>query len=926
MLLILKLQKTNHPLMRKVYLPSCILGAALVSLALAGHAADVVLSPGSALPFDSGLESGFKIRTVQGPESPALANTLTRALKQLNGTLVDGTGNVVPNQALPGTLPDGSYTNLAVSFDVAASPVLGMAADLFPGIPGVSNHLQNFVVEAVAFVQLTAGTHTFGMAVSADRTDVNDDDGYVVFSGVNPRSVFATQVGGYERTVTQPFQSNQLNTNYFTFEAPVDGLYPFRVVYWQTGHGQNLTFFSVDPNNGQIRPINDPSSFDGVPAYFTASGAARANGPYVAEVSPLPGVSGILPTEPVQVLLVDGVNPINDSSVKMFLNNQPVTPQSVVRTGSKLAIRYNPSATRAATTNLIRLEFADTAGLAETNAWMFTSVAQQGVATVVTGQWDFDNGDLAATVGTPLAYFSPTAQAGTQFGLTTDFGIPDINGQIAAVMRVPGDLDRSIGYVMTHGIGANGGGQRVNQFTIIYDIYVEPSGPGAASLLQMNLGNGNDGDLFWQGNNFGQGTAGYNGTGQFTAGAWHRVIAAYDMAATPPVVTKYVDGIKQDDWTTGAGLDLPRRTMAATANLFRDGDQDERRVMYVNSVQVRSGKLSDGEMVALGGPQATGIPKTLPKADVAGQWDFERGDLSATAGKALAYFDPTYDGPSGSAAEKTQFGTTTSFGIPDIDGVPANVIRVPGELSRQIGYVMTHGIAPNGGGQRVNQFTISYDIYVEPSGPGAASLLQMNLGNGNDGDLFWQGNNFGQGGNGYNGTGQFTAGAWHRVSASYNMAAGTPVVIKYVDGIFQDNWTTGAGLDLPRRTMAATANLFRDGDQDERRVMYVNSVQIRSTPLSAADLAALGGPSAAGLPVTVPGDATPRLSVSKIGNRLLILWDTNAQGWTLESTDDLNSDFWLPVNGATSNSAVVTPAGTAFFRLHINSPARGTAP
>ncbi len=111
------------------------------------------------------------------------------------------------------------------------------------------------------------------------------------------------------------------------------------------------------------------------------------------------------------MLLVDGVNPINDSSVKMFLNNQPVTPQSVVRTGSKLAIRYNPSATRAATTNLIRLEFADTAGLAETNAWMFTSVAQQGVATVVTGQWDFDNGDLAATVGTPLAYFSPTAQA-----------------------------------------------------------------------------------------------------------------------------------------------------------------------------------------------------------------------------------------------------------------------------------------------------------------------------------------------------------------------------------------------------------------------------------------------------------------------------------------------------------------------------------
>ncbi|MBK8000630.1 MAG: hypothetical protein IPK15_18425, partial [Verrucomicrobia bacterium] len=53
----------------------------------------------------------------------------------------------------------------------------------------------------------------------------------------------------------------------------------------------------------------------------------------------------------------------------------------------------------------------------------------------------------------------------------------------------------------------------------------------------------------------------------------------------------------------------------------------------------------------------------------------------------------------------------------------------------------------------------------------------------------------------------------------------------------------------------------------------------------------------------------------KIGNRLLILWDPTAQGWTLEYTDDLNSGIWLPVDGAASNSAVVTPSGAAFYRL-----------
>jgi hypothetical protein len=35
-----------------------------------------------------------------------------------------------------------------------------------------------------------------------------------------------------------------------------------------------------------------------------------------------------------------------------------------------------------------------------------------------------------------------------------------------------------------------------------------------------------DGDLFWQGSNFGQGNGGYNGTGAFTAGSWHRIVAA----------------------------------------------------------------------------------------------------------------------------------------------------------------------------------------------------------------------------------------------------------------------------------------------------------------------------------------------------------------------------------------------------------------
>jgi hypothetical protein len=159
-------------------------------------------------------------------------------------------------------------------------------------------------------------------------------------------------------------------------------------------------------------------------------------------------------------------------------------------------------------------------------------------------------------------------------------------------MRVPGDLDRNIGYIMEHRISPNGGGTLVNQYTLIMDVLVAESGSFAAALLQTSsVDNTDDGDLFWQQGNFGQGGEGYNGRGTFTAGSWHRVVAAYDMAANPPVVTKYVDAIKQDDWTANQSLDNPRRAMLPTAILFADGDQDERREMWVSSVQIREGKL-----------------------------------------------------------------------------------------------------------------------------------------------------------------------------------------------------------------------------------------------------------------------------------------------------------------------------------------------
>jgi hypothetical protein len=834
--------------------------AAAGAFALPASAASVNLPASAAGAAGTASERGFVVRVVQAPELAEIGNNYVRALQQLNGTLVDATGAAVPNEATPGSNADGSYNVELINFerealpfdvvDVAGTPLWSFTPELFPGVPGAGGHTTKFAVEVVAFLDLPAGETTFGVSVGTDRTDVNDDDAYLASVGEVPRDFFATKVGEFERNAP-PFTANTHNEDQWTVVAPKAGIYPFRLVYWTGGRGANLQFYTVS-TGGERLLVNDPEARS-IKAYRKSSLPA-AGAPYVGEVSPLPGSAGNSPSAAIEAVILDGARPVLDASIKLALNGQAVTA-TAQRTGNRVAVKHAPDPARPTAANTVKLDFAD-ATASSSRQWEFTINATGGASAPVTGQWDFDGGNLAATIGTALEYLGgaggATAQ-GTQFGTASSFGIEKIGTEDPKVMRVPGDLSKEIGYVMTHGIAPNGGGTRVNQYTIIWDLYVATTGPGAASLLQTSSSNNtDDGDLFWQGSNFGQGGGGYNGKGTFTAGAWHRVAAAYDMAANPPVVVKYVDGIKQDDWTANQGLDNPRRAMQPTAILFGDGDQDERREMFVNSIQVRAGRLTDAELALLGGPSAAGIPVALPASNVTGQWDFEFGDLSPTVGSALEYLD----GAEGVTKAGTLFGSTGEGDfaeIPGIGGQPAKVMRVPGDLDKNIGYIMTHRIAPNGGGTRVNVYTIAFDLFIGTTGPGAASLLQLSSSNNtDDGDLFWQGSNFGQGGGGYNGRGTFVAGAWHRVVAAYDMAANPPVVVKYVDGIKQDDWTANQGLDNARRAMQPTAILFGDGDQDERREMWVNSIQVRSGRLTDAQIAALGGPSAGGLPIATP--------------------------------------------------------------------------
>ena len=82
------------------------------------------------------------------------------------------------------------------------------------------------------------------------------------------------------------------------------------------------------------------------------------------------------------------------------------------------------------------------------------------------------------------------------------------------------------------------------------------------------------------------------------------------------------------------------------------------------------------------------------------------------------------------------------------------------------------------------------------------------------------------------------------------------------------------------------------------------------------DRAGLGEIKLLGTRVIVPQPAQPTLALSRNGSTLTISWPSAANGFVLESSDQLPGTAWAEVTGVANNQATITPAaGNRFFRL-----------
>ena len=241
----------------------------------------------------------------------------------------------------------------------------------------------------------------------------------------------------------------------------------------------------------------------------------------------------------------------------------------------------------------------------------FTGRAQNFVA-----QWDFTNGNLNATVGDPLAFLGDTS-SGTQFGTTTSLGISDINGVAANVMGFPKTTPDQ-GYLMpvpgpnpSFGVGAN-------DWTLIMDILIPSASVGnKIALLEIidsslvSSAGADDAEFYFEG-----GGLSYNGNpnGAISGDQWHR-IAMVSENSNGQKILKYIDGIKVGEQGNGGPEEIDGKwaldSLSGTARLFND-DNDQTEAGFVSSIQLRDVALSPGQLFAIGGATADGIPQELP--------------------------------------------------------------------------------------------------------------------------------------------------------------------------------------------------------------------------------------------------------------------------------------------------------------------------
>ncbi len=244
------------------------------------------------------------------------------------------------------------------------------------------------------------------------------------------------------------------------------------------------------------------------------------------------------------------------------------------------------------------------------------------------------------------------------------------------------------------------------------------------------------------------------------------------------------------------------------------------------------------DIACLGGD---GGPEPTPR--ILGTWHFDGDLFPVSTGSQLV--------PWGGAMPEV--GTSASHGLPALPGGDAGVLYLsdPGAGGgiRLFPNAVHSGV---GDGLGINRWTLLVDLFRPASATEAwTPLMQTNQDNLNDAEVYLRP------GDGAIGVldqyvGEVRAETWARVAVVVDTSEGPGGTMwVYVDGVEQGGVALEGGVDSRfalNSTWAYSESLLFTDSGAFTSDIYVSAVQLHERALSAEEVAALGGPSASGLP------------------------------------------------------------------------------
>jgi autotransporter-associated beta strand protein len=312
-------------------------------------------------------------------------------------------------------------------------------------------------------------------------------------------------------------------------------------------------------------------------------------------------------------------------------------------------------------------------------------------------------------------------------------------------------------------------------------------------------------------------------------------------------------------------------------------------------------------MKSLLSPALLGVLATASHAGLVGLWKF---DDSSNIGKAAFGSDLVVGGvaPGFSASLADGLSNSLTGVITTASNLDTNYLRA------------THGIAPNGGGTKVNQYSILVDVFSPAASRSSwrtiyqAEYTTANGGGTLDGEYFIRNSDdkLGSADMTYAATAIQEAN-WTRLVITVDLTkaggASAPRMISYLNGGTGMNHTgTAASTGLDQRlALGSTIDFFNDNDGDNAP-LNIAALAVYDHVLTAAEVAALG---AAGTTIPLPGNVAPAMVVQDAGSSPVA--PGSAANYSFSATDtqgdqvqfeinwgDGQTDAWSPLQAVAS--------------------------